>query len=117
VNGPGTRLRERLRSAAHRLAGTLSRPFTARRRAADFPAELESHLAMRADELEAKGLPAAEARRRAALELGGIERTRQAHRDQATLPWLEQAFQDVRFALRLQQRFLPLPRIRFSGPA
>ena len=41
-----------------------------------------------------------EARRRAILKLGGVERTRQAYRERDTLPLIENLLQDLRFAFR-----------------
>ncbi len=46
------------------------------------------------------GMPPAEARRRALIDLGGFEQTRQALRERSTLPWIENLAQDLKFALR-----------------
>jgi predicted permease len=45
-----------------------------------------------------------EARRQALIRLGGFEQTRQAVRDRSTLPWMETAWQDVRYGLRVLLR-------------
>ncbi len=70
------------------------------RRDEDFELELQSHLELAAAEFEAEGLDAAEARRRAALALGGRDAARAGHRDARGLPWLESVGADVRYALR-----------------
>jgi macrolide transport system ATP-binding/permease protein len=62
--------------------------------------EIESHIQMQAEENERTGMSTEEARRRAILKLGGAERTRQAYRERDTLPLVENALQDLRFALR-----------------
>ena len=87
---------KRLRAALVRLAGLVAR----RRREREFRDELESHLAMHVDDNLRRGMTAGEARRQAHIALGGVEATRLAYRDQASVPWLEQLVQDVRFALR-----------------
>jgi hypothetical protein len=67
----------------------------------DFAAELESHIEMHTEDFMRCGLSRAEARRQALLHLGGMEQTKQAHRERRTLPWLETLAQDLRFALRI----------------
>lgn len=66
----------------------------------DFSAELESHIAMHAEDGVRAGLSAAEARRRALIQLGGAEQVRQARRERQTLPWLESLGRDLRYAWR-----------------
>jgi predicted permease len=75
-----------------------------RSKAIEFDAELESHIAMDADDAMAGGLSKEEAHRQAVLRLGGAEQTRQAFRDRATLPPVESVLQDVRFAVRQMRR-------------
>ena len=65
-----------------------------------FDAELESHLQLHIDDNLRAGMTPDEARRQAILKLGGIDRTRQAYRDQASAPVLEHLAQDLQFALR-----------------
>ena len=66
----------------------------------DIDAELESHLRLHIDDNLRAGMNPGEARRRALLQLGGLDQTRQAVRDRSTLPWIENLAQDLRFALR-----------------
>jgi macrolide transport system ATP-binding/permease protein len=67
---------------------------------ADFNAELESHIQMHTDDNMKAGMSPDEARREAILKLGGIEPTKEAHRDRRTLPVLDNLAQDLRFSLR-----------------
>jgi predicted permease len=62
--------------------------------------EIESHIQMQAEENQRAGMSAEEARRRAILKIGGVERTRQAYRERDTLPLIENLLQDLRFAFR-----------------
>lgn len=64
-------------------------------------AELAQHRAERARTLEARGLPAAEAMRRAQIEFGSTEKYAEQAREAAGLAALEHALQDLRFGLRM----------------
>ena len=66
----------------------------------DFEAEMQSHVTIHTEDGIRAGLSPEEARRRALIKLGGLEHARQAYRDRATLPPIENVLQDVRFALR-----------------
>jgi predicted permease len=66
----------------------------------EFDTELEGNLSAHIEEGVRRGLSKAEARRQALVRIGGAEQARQAHRDRATLPWVEGVLRDVRFALR-----------------
>ena len=67
---------------------------------ADFAEELAQHLdAATADGIRA-GMTPDEAQRQARIALGGVEQTRELHRDARGLPWLEELVRDVRCALR-----------------
>lgn len=67
---------------------------------AELDRELASHIAFRTDELVARGVPPAEARRRAALALGHTTYQRERAREPNLLPWLEGAVGDLRYAVR-----------------
>jgi predicted permease len=71
-----------------------------RHNSSEFDAELQSHLELAADDGVRRGLLPDEARRRALVQLGGAEQTRQALRDRATLPWIENLLRDLRFSFR-----------------
>ena len=75
-----------------------------RRKAVEFDAELESHIAMDVEARVRAGAGRDEARREALMRLGGAEQARQAYRERATLPPLESFLQDVRFAFRQMRR-------------
>ncbi|HEX5603040.1 MAG TPA: ABC transporter permease, partial [Pyrinomonadaceae bacterium] len=62
--------------------------------------ELESHLQMHIDDNIRAGMSPQEARRVAVMKLGGVDQTKEAYRDRATIPFLESAVQDLRFTLR-----------------
>src|SRR5262245_14100013 len=62
--------------------------------------ELIFHLEEHVTELVARGVPIDEARRRARLELGGPEQVKEACRDARGTRWLEDLWQDTRYALR-----------------
>lgn len=83
-----------------RLVGTL----TGRRREDELREELETHLALLADEYRRRGLSDAEARLAARRELGGVDATREAFRDTRRLPGFDALAQDVRFAWRALRR-------------
>ena len=86
----------RLRALWMRLCALVGRVHAG----ADFDAELESHLEEHTRDGVLAGLSEAEARRQAVLRLGGAEQARQAYRDRATLPVVENVVRDVRYALR-----------------
>src|SRR6185437_9630036 len=46
------------------------------------------------------GMSPIEARRIAVMKLGGLDQTKEAYRDRATIPFLESVAQDLRFTLR-----------------
>jgi predicted permease len=67
-------------------------------------AELAEHLALLAEEWERAGLSPDAARRQARLKLGQPEATVEAYRDQQRLRPLEDAWQDIRYAVRTLRR-------------
>ncbi len=87
----------KLRALWIRLRGV----FGARPSDREFAAELESHLQMHIEDNLRSGMTPKEARRQAAIKLGGIEQTTQIYRERQTLPWLETLGQDIRFGLRM----------------
>jgi len=63
--------------------------------------EIRLHLEMEAEELmRTEGLPPEEARRRARVAFGGVERFREEHRDVRGIGWLDRRLQDIRYAFR-----------------
>ena len=66
--------------------------------------ELRFHLEELASAFERSGLDPAAARAAAGRELGGIERTKQAWRDQRSWLLLEDVLQDIRYGVRVLRR-------------
>ncbi|MEJ2215746.1 MAG: ABC transporter permease [Gemmatimonadota bacterium] len=86
-------LRYRLRALFRR--GSLER---------DLDAELHYHLEREAEKYVAAGMPPAEARRRAQLAFGGVDRAKEEDRDARGTRLLETFFRDVRYAMRSLRR-------------
>jgi putative ABC transport system permease protein len=74
--------------------------FRVRRTEQDLNDELAFHVAMQMRANEQDGLEATEARRRARLEIGGIEQVKERSRDARPLRWARDFVQDVRYGLR-----------------
>jgi predicted permease len=70
----------------------------------DLAREVASHLALLADDFERRGMPPEEARLAARRAFGGVEQAKQAHRDERSPLWIEQAMQDLRYGLRTLAR-------------
>ena len=85
-----------LRAMYLRIVGLFGRSS----RDAELDAELESHLQMHVEDYLRSGMSADEARRRALIQLGGLEQVKEAYRSQRGVPFLETLGQDLRFALR-----------------
>jgi predicted permease len=66
--------------------------------------ELASHLQLHIDDNLRAGMSPDEARRQALLKLGGLDQTKEAHRDRRGLPWVDGLAQDLHFALRAFRR-------------
>ena len=94
--------------------------FASNRSEREISAELEAHLQLHIDDNIRAGMPRDEARRRAVVALGGIERTKEELRDRRGLPILESWLRDTRFGVRtlrkspvsLSPRRHPRPRHR-----
>ena len=74
-----------LRATLARVFGLFDRD----RRDSELQAELASHVQMHIDDYVRSGLSPEEARRRALLKLGGVEKVTEAYREQRGLPFLE----------------------------
>ena len=71
-----------------------------RRKDADLAEEINSHLAHEQDAHFARGLNADEARRKARLRFGNPQSTRETVWRYRSLPWFDDTWRDLRFALR-----------------
>src|SRR5256884_541168 len=66
--------------------------------------ELRDHLERKTEEYMAQGTTQEEARRRARLDLGGIEQTKEKCRDARRVNWIEDFVQDLRFGFRILRK-------------
>jgi predicted permease len=62
--------------------------------------EMDSHIALIEDDFIRRGMTPAEARLAARRAYGGVEQTKELHRDERSFVWLEQLLQDARHAWR-----------------
>src|SRR5215471_6000864 len=79
-----------------RLLGLFGRD----RRDRELTDEIETHLQMRIADNVSRGMTAAEARRQALIEAGGVESAKELCRERRSVPVFETVFQDIRFAVR-----------------
>ena len=66
--------------------------------------ELRDHVERQVADHVRAGLPEAEARRRARLEFGGLDQIKELCRDVRSTRWIDETWQDLRFAARLLVR-------------
>ncbi|MGA2429721.1 MAG: ABC transporter permease [Candidatus Acidiferrum sp.] len=66
--------------------------------------ELRDHLERKTQEYVAQGMMQEEAHRRARLDLGGIEQTKEKCRDARRVNWIQDFLQDLRFSLRVLRK-------------
>jgi predicted permease len=90
----------RLRAWAVRLGGL----FNKARRDRELAEELESHLRMQAEENLRAGMSRDEARRQAALKLGGVEAAKERYRERRGVPAVENLSRNLRYAVRALRR-------------
>jgi putative ABC transport system permease protein len=100
--------RRGLRRAGARLLGVL----TLRRKDGELSEEFASHLELLIEEYVRRGVPPDEARRLARIRFGNVENMKEHYRDQRGLPFVDMAYQDIRYGFR---SFLRAPR--FTVPA
>ena len=67
--------------------------------------ELRFHVEEHTAELMARGVPAGEAHRQALLAFGGLEQIKESCRDVRGTRWLQDLWQDVRYALRMFAKY------------
>src|SRR5436190_20067975 len=66
--------------------------------------ELRDHLERKTGEYVAQGMTQKEAHRRARLDLGGIEQTKEKCRDTRRVNWIQDFVKDLRIGLRLLRK-------------
>lgn len=91
---------KRLRASMFRVGGLFSK----KHRERELADEIDSHLQLHIDDNLRAGLSREEARRAALLKLGGVESAKEACRDRATVPFLENLLQDLRFGIRQSRK-------------
>jgi macrolide transport system ATP-binding/permease protein len=80
--------------------------FRRRRSTDDFAAEIQSHLAFEADELQSEGLNEDEARRRAKVGFGNVQRAQERFYLKGRIAWFDDLLRDINFAVRQLTRNL-----------
>ena len=70
----------------------------------ELESELSLHLEIAVEENLRQGMSPEEARRRALVRLGGMEASKELHRDARGLPALDALLQDLRYAFRTMRR-------------
>jgi predicted permease len=81
---------------ARRFVARLANLFHPERAEREMAREIAAHLALLEEDYQRRGMTPEEARR----TYGGIEQSKELHRDERSFLWLEQAWQDVRHAYR-----------------
>src|SRR5207245_10197001 len=74
--------------------------FSLRRVDVDLDQEVHAHLELLTEENIRAGMPTAEARRAARIELGGIEQVKEQVREERLGNWLHSVLSDCRYGLR-----------------
>jgi predicted permease len=85
-----------LREALNRIVSF----FHKQQRDSDLDAELQSHIELAVEENISHGMSPEEARRRALVRIGGVQKAREHQREARGLPWLDILLQDLRYTLR-----------------
>jgi hypothetical protein len=96
----------RLRLAREKIRAV----FSGSRLDRDFEDELASHLELAIEDARAQGRDPAAARREALRKLGGVQSTRELHRDTRGLPLVDALVQDLSYAARTLRRTPACPR-------
>ncbi len=87
---------KRFREFVRRIGGL----FNKQRKDRELDDEIESHVQMHIEDNVRQGMTPEEARRQALIQLGGVESTKEAYRDQRGVPWLENGMRDMRHGMR-----------------
>ena len=87
-----------------RLLLRLFNVFNRGRAESDIAREVASHLTLLEDDFQRRGMTRDDARRAARLALGGVEQTKELHRDARSFVRLDDARRDLQYAVRLLRR-------------
>src|SRR5260370_7312810 len=82
----------------------------------DLSRELAAHIALLEDEFQRRGMTADEAQRAARLALGGVEQTKDLHRDARSFAWVDDARRDFLHSRPLLPPTPPLPPTASLSP-
>ena len=83
-----------------RFLAQIANLFRGRAAEREMSREIESHLALLAENFRARGLPPLEAKLAAQRSYGGVEQAKELHREARSLVWLEHMAKDVRYGVR-----------------
>src|SRR5215471_2549775 len=83
-----------------RFLAQIANLFRGRAAECEMSREIESHLALLAENFRARGLPPLEAKLAAQRSYGGVEQAKELHREARSLVWLEHMAKDVRYGVR-----------------
>ena len=75
-----------------------------KRSASDFAEEIQAHLALEADELQATGLPKDVAQRRARASFGSVAVARERFNLRGHVAWIDNLLRDLQFGIRMMLR-------------
>ncbi|MCC6539926.1 MAG: ABC transporter permease [Bryobacterales bacterium] len=78
----------------------LSNLFRGQRAEREMAREIDAHLALMQDDFERRGMTPEAARRAARQSYGGVEQSKELHREARSFLWVEQALQDLRHGAR-----------------
>src|SRR6476661_6856391 len=87
-----------------RTLAKLTNLISPRRAEREMAREIDAHLALLQDEFQNHGMPPKEARLAARRAYGGVEQTKELHREERSFIWIEQIFKDVRYGWRNLRR-------------
>lgn len=88
----------------YRLTSFVHRIFLGQQIDRDLEDEIRSQLQLMAEQKIAQGMSPDQARRAAAIEIGGVEQVKEEVRAVRTGAWLDSLLQDIRFALRMLRK-------------
>jgi len=87
-----------------RTLAKLANLMSPRRAERDMAHEIDAHLRLLQDEFELQGMSPEDARRAAKRAYGGVEQSKELHREARSFIWIEQLFKDIRYGARNLRR-------------
>ncbi len=96
--------------ALRRILWRIANLFRSERADADLTREIAAHLLLLEEDFCRRGMAPADARRSARLALGGVDQTKERHRDARTFAWIDDIARDAAYAVRVLRR-TPLPTL------